>query len=80
MKTNTLAVTTSETMTIDQRRPGLRLTVPVGSVGIDPCSHSEMSTGVKAITDPSLPARVVARLGSRECASAELPVLTVSRS
>jgi len=59
MKTNTLAVTTSETMTIDQRRPVLRLTVPVGSVGIDPCSHSDASTGAKAITNPSLPTRIV---------------------
>src|ERR1700759_2838652 len=39
MKTNALAVTRSETTTIDQRRPVLILTVPVGSVGIDPCLH-----------------------------------------
>ena len=47
MKTNALAVTTSDTTTIDQRRPALSLTVPVGSIGINPCSHSDVSMAAK---------------------------------
>ena len=53
MKTNALAVTTSETTTIDQRRPVLSPTVPVGSVGINPCSHSDVSAGAKATPGPA---------------------------
>jgi hypothetical protein len=53
MKTKTLAVTTSETTTINQRRPGLSPTVPVGSVGINPCSHSDVNAGVKATPGPA---------------------------
>src|SRR6201985_2023789 len=48
MKMNALAVTRSETTTIDQRRPALIPTVPVGSVGIDPCSHSHVIAGAEA--------------------------------
>src|ERR1700759_1472861 len=48
MKMNALAVTRSETTTIDQRRPALIPTAPVGSVGIDPCSHSHVIAGAEA--------------------------------
>jgi hypothetical protein len=53
MKTNALAVTTSETTTIDQRRPVLSPTGPVGSVGINPCSHSDVNAGAKAKPGPA---------------------------
>ena len=43
MNTNALAVTTNETTTIAQRRAVLGPTVLVGSVGINPCSHSHVS-------------------------------------
>jgi hypothetical protein len=46
MKTKALEVTRSETMTTDQRRPALSPTVPVASVGIDQCSHSNEVAGV----------------------------------
>jgi 2-keto-4-pentenoate hydratase/2-oxohepta-3-ene-1,7-dioic acid hydratase in catechol pathway len=58
MKTNALAVTKSETTTIDQRRPALSPTVPVGSVGIDQCSHSNTIDGVEAGGTPALRARL----------------------
>src|ERR1700744_6065171 len=48
MKMNALAVTRSEKTTIDQRRPALIPAVPVGSVGIDPCSHSHVIAGAEA--------------------------------
>ncbi len=54
MNTNALAVTTNETTTIDQRRPVLIPTVPFGSVGIDPCSHSHVIAGAKATTAPAV--------------------------
>src|ERR1700761_8170756 len=54
MKVNALAVTRSETTTIDQRRPVLTPTVPLGSVGIDPCSHSHVVAGAEAATGPAV--------------------------
>src|ERR1700761_5172267 len=48
MKMNALAVTRSETTTIDQRRPTLIPTVPVGSIGIDPCSHRAQVRGPRS--------------------------------
>jgi 2-keto-4-pentenoate hydratase/2-oxohepta-3-ene-1,7-dioic acid hydratase in catechol pathway len=53
MKMNALAVTRSETTTMDQRRPVLIPTVPVGSVGIDPCSHGHVVAGAEAATGPA---------------------------
>jgi hypothetical protein len=53
MKMNALAVTRSETTTIDQRRPVLIPTVPFGSVGIDPCSHSHVIAGAEAAPGPA---------------------------
>src|SRR5438445_13486381 len=40
MKRKELAVTPSETITIDQRAPVLSWPVSFGSVGIRPCSHT----------------------------------------
>jgi hypothetical protein len=54
MKMNALAVASSETATIDQRRTALSATVPVGSVGIDPCSHSHPNAGAEATTSPAV--------------------------
>ena len=46
MKRKELAVTTSETTMIDQRAPVLSWPVPVGSVGIRPCSHTRRCIAV----------------------------------
>ena len=78
MKTKALAVTSKETTTIDQRRTAPGPTVPVESVGIKSCSHSEVRCG-QSDTGPA--ARTsISLVGSGECALAELPVPTASHS